>query len=80
MENKIVCTRESSKLKINAIRKPSTPNPEINASASKMITAFITSKNKPRVIMVTGNVNNTNIGFTIRLSIARTMATIIAVT
>lgn len=45
-----------------------------------MITALITSKNRPRVTMVTGKVNSTNMGFTIRFKIARTTATIIAVT
>jgi hypothetical protein len=44
-----------------------------------MITAFITSKNNPKVRMVTGSVNNTRIGFTIKFKIARTTATIIAV-
>ena len=34
------------------------------------------SKNKPRVIIVTGKVKITNIGLTIRLRIAKTMATI----
>ena len=41
--------------------------------------AFITSRNKPRVKIVTGNVNNTKIGFTKKLSKPKTMATVKAV-
>ena len=44
-----------------------------------MITALITSKNKPSVRIVTGNVNKTKTGFTIKFKIASTKATIIAV-
>ena len=44
-----------------------------------MIMAFITSKNKPKVKMVTGKVNNTKMGFTKKLSNPKTMATVKAV-
>lgn len=44
-----------------------------------MIIAFITSKNNPRVKMVTGKVNKTKIGFTKKLSNAKTTATVNAV-
>jgi len=76
----MVCKRDNNKLKIRAIKNPSTPNPLTNASASKIITALITSKNSPKVTIVTGNVNITKIGFTIKLRTAKTIATIIAVT
>lgn len=56
-----------------------TENPSINLSANNMIIALITSKNKPKVRMVTGKVNMTKIGFTIKLSIDNTTATINAV-
>lgn len=76
----MVCKSDNNKLKISAIKNPSTPNPLTKASASKIITALITSKNSPKVTIVTGNVNITKIGFTIKFRIARTSATIIAVT
>lgn len=41
--------------------------------------ALIMSRNSPRVRMVTGKVRMTRMGFTIKLSKLRTMATIIAV-
>lgn len=44
-----------------------------------MITALITSRNNPRVIIVTGRVKSTKIGFTMRFKSANTIATIIAV-
>lgn len=43
-----------------------------------MIIAFITNKNSPRVIIVTGRVSTTKIGFKINLKTASTTATIIA--
>lgn len=42
------------------------------------VTALITKRNKPRVITVTGKVKTTNIGFTIRFTIARMTLAIIA--
>lgn len=44
-----------------------------------MIIAFITSINKPSVMKVIGNVNNTKIGFTKKLSKPNTTATVNAV-
>lgn len=44
-----------------------------------MITALITNKNKPNVSSVTGNVNKTIKGFTIRFSNPNTIATMIEV-
>ena len=49
------------------------------ASQNKIITALTTNKNKPRVNIVTGKVNSTNIGFTKILSNPKTTATKTAV-
>ena len=38
----------------SAVQKLETLKPSINLSAIKIIIAFITNKNKPKVIMVTG--------------------------
>ena len=70
---------ESKRLKISATQKPSTLNPLINASTSKIIIALITRRNKPKVTIVTGNVKSIRIGLTIRLRIERTTATSMAV-
>lgn len=40
--------------------------------------AFITKRNSPKVTKVTGNVNNTKIGFTKKFNKPRTIATITA--
>lgn len=79
MEKSIDCNRDSNKLKITAINQPSTSNPLINPSAIKMIIAFITSRNNPRVKTVTGKVKRTNKGLTVKFKRASTRATIIAV-
>lgn len=71
---------ESKRLKSTAIQKPLTPNPSTKASTKSIITALITIRKRPRVIIVTGSVKSTSTGFTIRLSSARTRATTIAVT
>jgi hypothetical protein len=70
---------ESNKLKIKAIQNPFTPNPDTKESARRIIIALITSRNNPRVKIVTGRVNIRRIGLTIRFSMASTTATIIAV-
>ena len=44
-------------LKIIAINILFTTNPEINCPANKIIIAFITNKNNPKVRIVTGNPN-----------------------
>lgn len=72
-------TKESTKLKISAHQKPSTLNPGISLSASKMITALITNKKRPSVTRVTGMVSKTRMGFTIALSNPNTNENIIAV-
>ncbi len=55
-------------------------NPVIKESAKSNIKAFIISKNRPKVIIVIGSVNKTNIGFTKRFKMDKTTATIMAVT
>ena len=66
-------------LKIKAVQKELTLNPVTNCEHNKIITALITNKNNPNESIVTGNVNRTNIGFTIALSRPKTTATITAV-
>ena len=63
-------------LKSKAVQKLETPNPSINLSAKRIMSALMTNKNKPNVKMVTGNVNMTKMGFTNKFRIAKTMATI----
>ena len=62
----------------SAIQNPLTPKPSIKASANKIIKALITKRKRPKVTMVIGMVNTTKMGFTMALSMARTMATMIA--
>lgn len=62
-----------------AVQKLLTLNPLINLSANKIIQALITNKNRPNVIIVTGNVRIIKMGFTIAFSSPNTTATIIAV-
>ena len=70
--------KESKRLNSKAIQNPDTANPSTRLSASIIIKALITNKNRPNVIIVIGNVKMINIGFTINLSKASTTATIIA--
>ena len=74
------CEIDNTILKSNAVQKESTLNPPTILVQSKMIMAFITNKNKPKVKMVNGSVNNTNIGFINILSNPNTTATSNAVT
>lgn len=74
------CRIDNRTLKIKAVQNPLTPNPSINLSAKRIIRALITKRNNPRVKMVTGNVKIIKIGFTKRLRIAKTKATIMAPT
>ncbi len=69
----------NSKENINAGKNPSTENPETNQSARSMMMALITNRNKPNVRIVTGSVNKTKIGFTIKFKMEMASATIIAV-
>ena len=77
--SKIPLTNDSTKLNHKAVQKPSTLNPSTNLSANKMINAFITSKNKPRVKKVIGNDRIVKIGLTMVFKNANTMATKTAV-
>jgi hypothetical protein len=65
-------------LNSTAVQKLETPKPSISLSAKSIIKALITIKNRPRVNMVTGKVKMTKTGFTSKLSMESTMATIIA--
>lgn len=62
-----------------AINKLETEKPSIKLLAISTINPLITSRNKPSVTIVTGNVRIIRIGFTIVLSSARIIATINAV-
>ena len=63
-----------------ATQKLLTENPSIKLSAKRIIHAFMTNMNSPRVKMVIGNVKMIKIGFTIRFKTDNTSATMIAVT
>lgn len=56
-----------------------TEKPSINLSAKRIITALITNKNNPKVIIVIGKVRIIKIGLIIKFKIDKTTATIIAV-
>lgn len=56
-----------------------TEKPSINLSANNIIKALIIKRNKPKVIMVIGNVKMTKTGFTKRFKTDNTTATIRAV-
>jgi hypothetical protein len=75
----IPLTRLSIRLKINAQKKPSTLNPDTSLDASRIMIALITNRNNPRVMIVTGKVKITSIGFISRLRMANTIASIRAV-
>ena len=69
---------DSNKLKSNAYQNPATAKPSINLSANKIIIALITNRNKPKVIIVMGNVNIMINGLTKIRKRPNTIATIIA--
>jgi hypothetical protein len=56
-----------------------TSKPDIRLSAKRIIMALMINRKRPKVKMVIGRVNITNIGFTIKFKRLRTIATIIAV-
>jgi hypothetical protein len=64
-------------LKIRAPKNPSTLKPITSLEHRIIITALITKRKSPKVIMVTGNVKITNIGFTNKFNNPKTTATII---
>lgn len=57
-----------------------TEKPSINLSANKIINALIINRNKPKVTTVIGSVKITNMGFTNTFNIAKTIATMMALT
>lgn len=73
---RIDCPIDNNKLNNKAYQNPETANPSIRLSQIKIMTALITNKKSPNVIIVTGIVKNTKIGFKNVFNIARTMATI----
>jgi hypothetical protein len=70
---------ESSKLNNKAYQNPETANPSIILSQIIIITALITNRKRPKVIIVTGIVNKIKTGFKNVFNKARTTATISAV-
>ena len=75
----IDCNTDKIILKNKAVQNVSTLNPPTIFVHNKIISALITNKNNPKVIIVTGNVSITNIGLIKILSNPRTIATINAV-
>lgn len=73
------CRKDSKRLKSRAHHILETSKPGIRLSAKRIIIALIIKRKRPRVNMVIGKVNMTNIGFTIKLRRLNTMATIMAV-
>ena len=61
---------------MSAVQKLATSNPPTISVHNKIISALITSRNSPKVMIVTGKVNNTKMGLMKILSNASTMATI----
>lgn len=64
---KIPLIRLKTSEKARAHQKLSTPNPGIKYAAMRITPALITSKNKPSVINVIGNVRIIIIGFRVKL-------------
>ena len=78
-ENKTDCKKESKRLKIRAHSTPLTSKPSMKNPASSIISALMTSKNSPKVTIVTGRVKMTKIGLTKKFNKLNTTATKIAV-
>ena len=72
------CKNDKSKLNSNAVQNPLTAKPFINLAAKRMITALITKRNKPKVMIVIGKVKTTKIGFKKASNSAKTIAKIMA--
>ena len=51
-----------------AVQKPATLKPFTKRATSRIIKALITSKNRPKVMNVNGNVNTTKNGLTMALA------------
>ena len=78
-ENNIDCKNDKHKLNSIAHKTPSTVKPPIKLLANRIMIALIIKRNKPSVMMVTGKVRMTKIGFTMKFNKLKTTATIIAV-
>jgi hypothetical protein len=72
-------TIDNNILNRRAHQNPSTVNPLISFSQSKIISALMTKRNKPSVKIVIGKVSIISIGLTSAFNIANTTATINAV-
>ena len=72
---KIPVIKERIKLKNKAVQKPFTLKPLTILSANNIIIAFITNKNNPKVITVTGIVNSVKMGLITVFKKANTIAT-----
>ncbi len=68
--------KESKRLKIMAVKNPSTLKPSTNFSAKIMMMALITNKNRPKEKMVMGIVRIVKMGLTTAFKKAKTTATI----
>jgi hypothetical protein len=73
------CEIDKIILKSIAVQKESTEKPPTILEQSKMMSAFTTKRNNPKVTIVTGKVKNTSNGFINVLSNPKTKATIIDV-
>jgi hypothetical protein len=73
------CEMDKIMLKSIAVQKVSTVKPPTILEQSKMMSAFTTKRNNPKVTTVTGNVKNTSNGLINVLSNPNTNATIIEV-
>ena len=72
-------TNDNTKLNKTAHQKPSTVNPSKKPAANSIIKTLITSKKKPSVTTVIGNVSITNTGLIVALNKPNNKATIIPV-
>lgn len=73
------CSTDKMMLKNKAVQKLEIPKPSTRFEHSIIIAAFITNKNNPNVINVTGKVSSTSIGFTNKFNSPNTIATTIEV-
>jgi hypothetical protein len=69
----------STKLRINAHKKPFTINPGTILAVKRISPAFITNVKRPRVIILRGRVKSRRIGLMIALITPRAIATTSAV-
>ncbi len=55
---------ETNRLANSAVQKPETRKPRTSAATSRIISALITSRNRPKVTSVSGRVSTISSGFT----------------